>query len=75
MPPAHEQLSKRIQARTGLESAEALVDHAQRLLERLLKCAANGHGFADALHRRAKLAAHARELLQIPARNLQQDGA
>ena len=43
------------------------------LLNRLLERPPNTHDLADRLHARAKQPAHARELLKIPARNLDND--
>ena len=39
----------------GVEAKHVLVDHAQRLLQRLLELAPHGHHLADALHRAANL--------------------
>ena len=55
--------------------AQIVVDHPQRLLERLFKLAPDGHDFAHALHRRADLVAHAVKLFQIPPGKDWGDGA
>ena len=53
-----------------LEAADGRVGHAQRLLQRLLEGAADGHHLADRLHRRADLARDAVELGEVPPRHL-----
>ena len=65
--------SVKVVKRLGLEAGERRVDHADGLLERLLKGAADGHHLADALHRRANVAADVLELFQVPARDLAHD--
>mmetsp|Transcript_25250 Transcript_25250/g.75010 ORF Transcript_25250/g.75010 Transcript_25250/m.75010 type:complete len:998 (+) Transcript_25250:65-3058(+) len=56
-----------------LVAGDGGVRHAQRLLERLLPRAADGHHLADRLHRRADLARDAVELGEVPARHLGDD--
>jgi hypothetical protein len=54
----------------GLEALVADVDHADGLLEALLKAAGDGHDLADGLHAGADAPVDARELAQIPAGHL-----
>src|SRR3989338_6362539 len=48
-------------------------EHAERLLQRLLKSTADRHDLADALHLRADLALHVPEFLQVPAWDFDND--
>ena len=52
------------------ETMHPLSDHAETLLQRLLKSPAYGHHLAHTLHRGTKLALHPVELRQIPTGNL-----
>ena len=52
------------------EAVHALSDHAQTLLDHLLKRAADTHNLAHGLHRRTDLTAHACKLRQVPAGDL-----
>ena len=54
----------------GCKTMHTLPYHAQALLNGFFKRATNSHHFAYGLHRRTKLAIHASELIQVPARNL-----
>ncbi len=51
------------------KSVHALSDHAQSLLQGLLKVSSDGHHLADTLHRRAQLLVDATELAQVPSGN------
>ena len=54
----------------GHEAALAGVEHPQALLNGFLEGFTDGHHLAHALHGRTNLAVHARELAQVPARQL-----
>ena len=52
------------------EAHKLIINSPNSLLDSLFKCASNTHNLPDALHRAAQQLADARELFQIPARNL-----
>jgi hypothetical protein len=52
------------------EPQELIINSPNSLLNSLFKCASNTHHLPDALHRTAQQLADARELFQVPARNL-----
>mmetsp|Transcript_33629 Transcript_33629/g.83769 ORF Transcript_33629/g.83769 Transcript_33629/m.83769 type:complete len:577 (-) Transcript_33629:2098-3828(-) len=56
-----------------LEAEAGGVDHAQRLLQRLLPRATDGHHLAHRLHGRADFARDFLELVEVPARHLGDD--
>ena len=55
------------------ESGELIVDRSNGLLYRFLECPSNTHHLTNALHAAAQELADAVELLEIPARNLDND--
>ena len=63
-----------MESRTYLrKSGELVVDRPDRLLDRLLERTADAHDLADGLHAAAEQAADAAELLEVPARDLDDD--
>ena len=59
--------------RVGVEARPALLERAQRLLERLAEGAADGHDLAHRLHAGAQAPVGAGQLLEGPARDLGHD--
>src|SRR5262249_2923422 len=59
--------------RVAVEAPPAVLERAQRLLQRLRKRATDRHRLADRLHAAAEHVGDAGELLERPARNLRDD--